>query len=213
MKKFFVLCFFGGLFLLQNITQGMIAKRSLVPIRALCNIANSDSHMPVIDTARVALLNSKNQMLLFGYRKDMHVYWYLPGGKINVGEIRLQVAQRELYEETGICPRQVRYTYPHPAWYCEYMMDLRGQKTRFNECIFLARLDGDVSDIKPISPADPENDAQPVWWNMHKFGRFGYTFHPPQLLPHLVNTAYNGGTPMNHPGGTLKIFHADKPLS
>ncbi|MEK5172242.1 NUDIX domain-containing protein [Heyndrickxia sp. FSL W8-0496] len=78
---------------------------------------------PLIMTgANVILLNKLNELLL-QLRKDNHC-WGLPGGSLEPGESLIEVAARELHEETGLKAKKLSlfqifsgeefyYQYPH----------------------------------------------------------------------------------------------------
>ncbi len=62
-------------------------------------------------------------VLLMQRRKEPNLgLWVAPGGKIELGESPYECARRELYEETGLYPRQLRFrglvteVSPLPNW-------------------------------------------------------------------------------------------------
>ncbi|MCM3456672.1 NUDIX hydrolase [Heyndrickxia oleronia] len=76
----------------------------------------------ILTGANVILLNKQNELLL-QLRKDNHC-WGLPGGSMEQGESLIEVATRELYEETGLKAKKLTlfqifsgeelyYQYPH----------------------------------------------------------------------------------------------------
>jgi len=59
--------------------------------------------------------NSKGQVLVF-QRADVPGQWQLPQGGIDDGEVPVEGAWRELHEETGLKPSDVRLTDEYPEW-------------------------------------------------------------------------------------------------
>jgi len=58
---------------------------------------------------------SDGQVMVFE-RKDYPGQWQLPQGGLDDGESALQGALRELHEETGLQPEQVRVVSEYPEW-------------------------------------------------------------------------------------------------
>lgn len=115
--------------------------------------------------ASVILLDSSNRLLL-QLRTDNNA-WGLPGGSLEMGENLVEVAKRELYEETGLIANKLEflnmfsgkefyYKYPHgdevynviSTYICtDYIGDLKMDESEAKElCFFhLDRLPSTIS--------------------------------------------------------------------
>lgn len=86
-------------------------------------------------TARILLLDSQGEVLLFRYLAEgFDPFWILPGGACDPGEDFVQAARRELNEETGIAADPDELGIVRQADY-EY----RGEPVRAVEHFFLHR--------------------------------------------------------------------------
>lgn len=125
---------------------------------------------PLIMTgANVILLNKQNELLL-QLRKDNHC-WGLPGGSLELGESLIEVAARELHEETGLKAKKLTlfqifsgeefyYQYPHgdevynvvATYICsDFEGELQADKEEVEELRFYS--------LKEL----PENISPPDW--------------------------------------------------
>lgn len=53
-------------------------------------------------SARVVMLNDRDEVFMFRHTGRTRTYWVLPGGGVDPGESWEQAALREMWEETGI---------------------------------------------------------------------------------------------------------------
>lgn len=95
--------------------------------------------------AAVILRNAGREVLMVQHsRKDGSTYWQLPGGGLYAGESAEAGALRELWEETGLHGRIVRWLYSIPYKY--------GSSTTF-----LVEID---ETAEPILGIDPEETVR-----------------------------------------------------
>lgn len=84
---------------------------------------------------RVAAVMAQEGKLL-AMKENSIAHWYLPGGRVRLGEAMEQTALRELREELGIGARLLR-----PLWFCESFFALRGTPVHELAMYFLAQPD------------------------------------------------------------------------
>lgn len=96
----------------------------------------------------------EGKLLLVRVRQNRH--WYLPGGKIEAGEVPQSALRREIAEELGVClaPESIRYLYTvvGPAY---------GQPGDVELICFTGRWDGqprplgEVGDVRWLETNEP----------------------------------------------------------
>ncbi len=66
---------------------------------------------------QVAIIDEQDRLLLIRHQHhaDLHTYWLLPGGGLEIGETDEQCAAREAFEETGLQVRVERLLLETPA--------------------------------------------------------------------------------------------------
>jgi ADP-ribose pyrophosphatase YjhB (NUDIX family) len=111
-------------------------------------------------SARVILLNERDEVCLFLHLERDRRYWVLPGGGFDPGETWEAAASRELCEETGLAGVELGPC----VWTREKEVVLFGEWTRGVERYFLAR----VSDVE-VSNANQLDYERAVyqevrWW-------------------------------------------------
>ncbi|MBB3307877.1 MULTISPECIES: NUDIX domain-containing protein [unclassified Enterobacter] len=120
------------------------------------------------DSARLLIINSLNQVLLFRFRHENDAlvgkaYWATPGGGVKSGETFEQAAIRELSEETGIYVDDVG----RPLTERTFEMALpSGEVVLANERFYLIK----VADEEISTSGWTENEKTVIddyhWWNL-----------------------------------------------
>lgn len=149
-------------------------------------------------TARIVLLNDDNKILLLRIYSNDESYWITPGGKIEEGEVPIETARRELYEETGIISAE--FVVPH-SWYYEAVLNLYGVPTLFLEHIFFARTHQLQTTVDYLNEDEKEIIKEHKWWDIQELIDSGETFYPKGLIAALKNVIYYH----HRPEGTLLI--------
>jgi putative (di)nucleoside polyphosphate hydrolase len=127
------------------------------------------SQIPVLEGYRpnvgLVIINSRGEALM-GERRDIPGVWQMPQGGIDDGEIPLEAALRELGEETGITPDQVKVLTEFPQWLAyvvptklkaKVIQDKVGQLQKW----FLLRY---TPDDLPTPPTDGEIEFTAFKW-------------------------------------------------
>ena len=129
----------------------------------------------------IVICNRKGQVL-WAKRYGQNS-WQFPQGGINDNESAEQAMYRELYEEVGLKPKDVKVLYASKHW-LRYKLPKRllrydskpmciGQKQRW----FLLQLVGDEKNINMNTTKSPEFDG----WRWKRTGNAGFYKHPDDL--------------------------------
>lgn len=111
---------------IQAISQEILATLCDVPLEKMIELIPTDIgyQTPKVDI-RAVVLNHDGQLLMVQEKVD-HNKWSLPGGWGDVGYTPFEVAQKEVFEETGLQVKATRLLavfdkkmHPHPPqpWY------------------------------------------------------------------------------------------------
>ncbi|XP_053726838.1 8-oxo-dGDP phosphatase NUDT18 isoform X3 [Synchiropus splendidus] len=97
------------------------------------------------------IFNEQNQVLMVQEAKpDCYKQWYLPAGRVEVGENFEEALKREVKEEAGFDCEPIT------------LLLIQEQGPQWIRFVFLARVTG--GSIKPLSAADQES-LQATWWD------------------------------------------------
>ena len=146
--------------------------------------------------ARVVALSPHDRVLLVRFDLAKGVFWATPGGGVEGDESRIEAAERELAEETGI----VGIDLHGPIWDRTHFFELHGYDGQ-NEQYFLARTNDEA-----INPQFSEDEllAEGVttlrWWTVDEIVGSDQVFAPRNLGALLVDLLRNGA-----PNQTIKL--------
>lgn len=151
--------------------------------------------VPVRETARIALLDEHDRVLLIKIeRTDVNdldapifkPFWITPGGKLEPGETPDEAVRRELKEETGLSDAQI----VGRVWYGEHFLDWKGVRTNMKEHFYLARAASSAVSVEGMEEAERAVYRNHRWWPIAELRPSGELFIPkdlPELLQDLVD--------------------------
>ena len=135
-------------------------------------------------TARIIVLNERNEVLFFRLEGDSEPFWATPGGGLDVGESYVQAARRELREETGI---EIEKLGP-PVWKCSNLWNWRGKTYRSLHRFYLLWLrDTPKVDIGRLTGFEAEITTGYRWWSIDEIKKSSERFSPPGMVDRLTS--------------------------
>ncbi len=127
--------------------------------------------MRIRRTARVVVVNARQELLLFRYedavaldptQPDMTVYWATVGGGLEEGETFEAAAQRELWEETGLRTESIGPW----LWTRERPLRFSDEAVLFHERYFLARVPDLEVSLVNLLPYERQVYRGHRWWTL-----------------------------------------------
>jgi 8-oxo-dGTP pyrophosphatase MutT (NUDIX family) len=140
----------------------------------------------------VLLVDGAERILLLHGRdpnRPDRIYWFTPGGGLDVGETAASAAARELYEEVGraVDPAELG----EPVWQEEMEFSFHGRWHRQTQEFFLLRVESHLVDLSGMDEVEAGCIDGYRWWSVPELERTAETYYPahlPVLLRSLFET-------------------------
>jgi tagatose 6-phosphate kinase len=134
------------------------------------------------EAVRIICLDADGRILLQHWRDPAtgdHL-WEPPGGGVEEGEEPFAAARRELVEETGLDPEQIRPENVAVHRDCQW----KGRRWVGVEPFYLARFPGSQPAVKPakLTPGEQQSLIEQAWVHWSELGTLTGRLEPPQLL-------------------------------
>jgi 8-oxo-dGTP pyrophosphatase MutT (NUDIX family) len=148
--------------------------------------------MRIRKSARVVLLNDRNEVFLFRHTGKHRTYWVLPGGGVEEGETWEEAAAREMWEETGISGVPIGpllWTRHAPGQYND-------QDLISDERYYLVRCGMQVTTNAFQLDDEKRVYTHQEWWSVPMIQASGETFYPERLAELLLPVIEGPVSPM-----------------
>ena len=155
--------------------------------------------MDIRRTARLILLNSKDEILLMNIKsKDVadpnspieKPFWVTIGGKIENDETLMEAAEREAIEETGFKDVSIS----SPVWHGSVVLNWKGIDTELQETFVLARTESDKVIRDGLTSEEQEVVQKYKWWSIDELKTTDDVVIPKNLAEYLSDIV-NGNIP------------------
>jgi 8-oxo-dGTP diphosphatase len=149
-----------------------------------------DPTVPVRRSARLIVLNSLDQVLLFQFddpairdpadprgEAQPTIFWCTPGGGLDPGESYEQAAHRELWEETGLRVDSLGA----PIFDEVKLVHIHGKPKLHRNRYFLIRVPTSELSISQFTPIEVETYRSHRWWTVAELETTSEDVFPSQL--------------------------------
>jgi 8-oxo-dGTP pyrophosphatase MutT (NUDIX family) len=145
--------------------------------------------MRIRRSARVVLLNDRNEVFLFRHRDSRGTFWVTPGGGVEEGETWEEAAIREMWEETGISGIPLGPC----IWTRTPAVNMFGEPAFGQERYYLVRCG--MREVSNANQLDYEREVYTVsgWWSLEQMRSSQETFYPDLLCDLLLPVVSGDG--------------------
>lgn len=146
--------------------------------------------------ARVVALSPNDRVLLVRFELPSGIFWATPGGGVEGDETRIEAAQRELAEETGITNVEL----VGPIWDRTHHFPLHGFDGQNEQYFFTRTPDENIAPQFSKQELLDEGVTTLQWWSLDEVTASNEMFAPRDLAVRLGDLLDNGP-----PSQTIKL--------
>lgn len=153
------------------------------------------------NSIKIILINDKNELLLLS-TDDKKIrnfdgsyngrFWQLVGGKIEENETILQVAKRELFEETGLKEIDAEF-YPNIVWQGNFKLNICGKLNDINQKFLVAKTKNSKIVLKNLTYEEQTTIKSFKRFSLDEIIQSSDITYPtvlPEYLPDILNEKF-----------------------
>lgn len=138
--------------------------------------------MKIRKSARIVLLNDRDEVCLFLHTGKLRSYWMLPGGGVEDGESWEDAALREMWEETGISGVPIGPL----LWTRRARQRYNGRMLLADERYYLVRCGMQTVTNEYQFEEEKRLYTRHAWWSLPGIRTSSDTFYPERLADLLL---------------------------